>query len=121
MPEIGLGIIAGSAATLKPLFSTLLGSSKGGSGNSYEDKSGRSGTGKSGGRKMSKSFQLNTFARYGVQTTVMGDEGRGGHERDSEEDTISQKGLITHDGQHEQSGIVVQQVLTVESQGHRTN
>ncbi|KAF4303603.1 hypothetical protein GTA08_BOTSDO09534 [Botryosphaeria dothidea] len=121
MPEIGLGIIAGSAATLKPLFSTLLGSSKGGSGNSYEDKSGRSGTGKSGGRKMSKSFQLNTFARYGVQTTVMGDEGRGGHERDSEEDTISQKGLIAHDGQHEPSGIVVQQVLTVESQGHRTN
>ncbi|KAH7051360.1 hypothetical protein B0J12DRAFT_753062 [Macrophomina phaseolina] len=91
MPEIGLGIIAGSAATLKPLFSTLLGSSKAGSGNASHDKSGRSVTG-------GKSFQLNTFAKYGVQTTVVGDERGVNHERSSEEDTVSQKGLIQNSG-----------------------
>ncbi|GME27016.1 hypothetical protein GTA08_BOTSDO09534 [Neofusicoccum parvum] len=106
MPEVGLGIIAGSAATLKPLFSSLLGSSKGQSGHSYE---GRSGTGRSGAGKMS--YHLNSFAKYGVQTTVI----ENNQERMSNEDTISQKGLIDHNGQQEQNGIVVQHTLSVEN------
>ncbi|KAF2811244.1 uncharacterized protein BDZ99DRAFT_385536 [Mytilinidion resinicola] len=78
--EIGLGIIAGSIATLKPLFNKIFGSSKDPSPYTNDHTP----------RPFPGSYRLRDVSKGGLETTV-----RGGERSDiSDEDTASQRRML---------------------------
>ncbi|KAF2490288.1 hypothetical protein BU16DRAFT_566320 [Lophium mytilinum] len=79
--EIGLGIIAGSVATLKPLFNKIFGSSKDPSPYTNDHTP----------RPFPGSYRLRDVSKGGMETTVHG----GGERSDiSDEDTASQRRML---------------------------
>jgi hypothetical protein len=90
--EVGLGIIAGSAATLKPLFRRFFGSTTDSSSYSHDHNS----------RPYPGSYRLRDISKHGLETTIIG-----GEENDrsdiGDEDTASQRRILRNIATERQS------------------